>query len=92
MQCLGNTIRCLHIYKRNISRKSRIVYSACVDPENFVRGGSNEIDGFLLLFFVVVFCCCFLCFFVDEGRDVPNTMISGPFKWRFVGVPMMAQH
>ena len=39
-------------------------------------------------------------FLVDEGREDPNTTISGPalapsktlFKWHFAGVPMMAQH
>ena len=39
-------------------------------------------------------------FLVDEGREDPNTTISGhhwpasktPFKWRFAGMPMMAQH
>ena len=34
---------------------------------------------------------------VDEGRKDPNTIISGQsasrqLKWRFAGVPMMAQH
>ena len=28
-------------------------------------------------------------FLVDEGREDPNTTI---FKWRFAGVPMMAQN
>ena len=41
-------------------------------------------------------------FLVDEWRTDPNTTLSGqynhrhasetPFKWRFAGVPMMAQH
>ena len=37
---------------------------------------------------------------VEEGRDDPSTTISGPslarqrnaIKWRFAGVPMIAQH
>ena len=28
-------------------------------------------------------------FIVDEGREDPNTI---PLKWRFAGVPMMAQY
>ena len=39
-------------------------------------------------------------FLVDEGREDPSTSISGPssaykqnaIKWRFAGMPMMAQH
>ena len=39
-------------------------------------------------------------FLVDEGREDPNTTISRPssaaskmpFKWRFAGMPMIAQH
>ena len=39
-------------------------------------------------------------FLVDEGRDDPNTTISGPtsarqqtsLKWSFTVVPLMAQH
>ena len=39
-------------------------------------------------------------FFFDEGREDPSTTKSGPLsarqrnaiKWRFAGVPMMAQH
>ena len=35
----------------------------------------------------------FVCFLVDEGEEDPSTAISGSsFKWRFAGVPMMAQH
>ena len=45
----------------------------------------------------------FLFFLVDEGREGPNTIISGPsstrqrnaggpMKWRFAGGPMIAQH
>ena len=38
-------------------------------------------------------------FLVDEGRENPNTTLRGPpstaiempFRWRFAGVPMMAQ-
>ena len=39
-------------------------------------------------------------FLVDEGREDPSTIISGPpsarqqnaIKWRFAGMPMMAHH
>ena len=56
----------------------------CGDPESFVRGYQ------LLQFFLSV----------DEGREDPSTTISGPssvrqrnaIKWRFAGMPMMAQH
>ena len=50
------------------------------------RKGSN-FDNFFLI--------------VDDGREDPNTTICGryhwpasetPFKWRFAGVPLMAQH
>ena len=42
----------------------------------------------------------YFVFLVDKRRDGLNTTISGdrwptrktPFKWRFAGVPMMAQH
>ena len=47
--------------------------------------------------------CAYPTFFfydvVDEFRDDPNTTIGHhgptsetPYKWRFVGVPVMAQH
>ena len=60
----------------------------CTDPERFDRGGPT-----LTTFFVVVF-------LVDEGREDPNTTKVGhhrpasetSFKWRFAGLPMMAQH
>ena len=50
----------------------------------FVRGGST-----LTVFFLI-----------DDGREDPNTSISGPslavsktpFKWHFTGMPLMAQH
>ena len=60
----------------------------CGDPESFFRGGPT-----LTIFFIY-----FLL--VEEGRGDPSTTISGPssahqqnaIKWRFAGVPMMAQH
>ena len=60
---------------------------SCADSESFVRGAPT-----LTTFFVV--------FLVDEGREDPCTNVSGPFsasqrnaiKWRFAGVPMLAQH
>ena len=56
---------------------------ACTDPESFVRGVPT------LTFFLV-----------DAKREDPNTTISGPssaqqqnaIKWRFAGVPIIAQH
>ena len=52
----------------------------CADPESFVRGGPTLIKFFL----------------VYEGRDDPadhhRPASEMPFKWRFAGVPMMAQH
>ena len=59
---------------------------SCADPESFVREGpTSNFDNF---------------FVVDEGRENPITIISGPssvrqrnaIKWRFAGVPMIAQH
>ena len=54
------------------------------DPESFVRGGPA-----LTFFFFLVY----------EGRDDQNTTkvdhhraSETLFKWRFAGVPMMAQH
>ena len=54
------------------------------EPRKFRKRGSN---------FDIVF-------LVDEGREDPNTTISGPLsarqrntiKWRVTGVSMMAQH
>ena len=40
--------------------------NTCVDPESFVGGGGPTVT-FLVLFFLV-----------DEGREDPNTTISGP--------------
>ena len=51
-----------------------------------------------LLFFFVVFCFCFFCFvfFYERARiQIPlhHRLVSEtPFKWRFAGVPIMAQH
>ena len=64
-----------------------LVYTTCADPDSFVRGGPT----------LTTFCCVFL---VDEGRENPNTTISGSLstrqrnaiKLRFAGVSMMAQH
>ena len=53
---------------------------SCADPEKIVRGPT-------LTFFLF-----FFSFLVDEGREDPYTSISGPFKWRSAGVPVMAQH
>ena len=57
---------------------------SCADPESFVRGGIT----------LATFCL------VDEGREDPKNTKYGhhlpasetPFKWRFAGRPMMAQH
>ena len=43
---------------------------------------------------------CEFFFLIDEGREDPNTTLSGPssalqrnaIKWRFAGVLVMAQH
>ena len=59
--------------------------NACADPESFFSEGSYSGNIFFL---------------VDEGREDQNTTISGPasvcqrnaLKWRFAGVPMMAQN
>ena len=66
-------------------------YITCADPESFVRGGPTLTFFFFLLFFF---------FLVDESREDPSTTISGPsearqrnaIKWRFAGMPLMAQH
>ena len=51
--------------------------SPCTDPESFVRWGLT------LATFI----------FVDEGkRAIIDTPAKRHFKWRFAGVPMMAQH
>ena len=57
----------------------------CADPESFGRQRVPIFTTFLS---------------VDEGREGPSTTISGPssvrqrnaIKWRFAGVPMIAQH
>ena len=49
----------------------------CADPEGFVRGGSNSTNVFFFLF---------------SGGEDPNTIKSGPFKWRLAGGLMMVQH
>ena len=56
-----------------------------------IRGGP------ILTFYLFIY---FLPFLVDEGRGDPSTTLSGSssdrqpnaIKWRFAGVPMMAQH
>ena len=45
---------------------AKIAYASCADPENFVRGGPA-----LTTFFLVY-----------EGREDPNTTISGPLSAR----------
>ena len=56
--------------------------SPCADPRSFVRGGPT-----LTTFFVDL---------VDEGSEdnagFYRSANETPFKWRFVGGPMMAQH
>ena len=50
----------------------------CVDPESFVRGGSNFDNVFFLL--------------VDEGIKDQNSTINGPssaFRWRVVDSPTL---
>ena len=60
------------------------IVKACAYPESFIKGcPTSNFDNF---------------FVVDEGREDPNTTISGPssarqrntIKWCFAGVPMMA--
>ena len=60
----------------------------CTDPESFVREGGPTLT--FSYYFV---------FLIDKGREDLNTSISGSSsasqrnaKWRFAGVPMMAQH
>ena len=63
-------------------------HNACTDPESFVRG-----DPILTFFF---------CFFFSlmRGGRIQIPLLAGhqwpasetPFKWRFAGGPMMAQH
>ena len=63
----------------------RLLRRVCTDPESFAIGDPTLPTVF---------------FIVDEGRDEPNTTISGPasahqqtpLKWRFTVVPLMAQH
>ena len=63
---------------------------ACADPESFVRGDSTLTFYLLLLYFF---------FLMGEGR-IQIPLIAGhqrpasetPFKWRFAGGPMVAQH
>ena len=58
-----------------------------MDPESFARGGPTLTGFFVFVFF-------------DERKEDPNSTKSGPssapsetpFKWRFAGGPMMAQH
>ena len=60
----------------------------------FYQSGSNSDNVFYIMFILI-----------DEGREDPNTTISGPssvtsetpfnffpFKCRFAGKPMVAQH
>ena len=71
---------------RNIGLQYR---DPCADPESFIRGGPTLTTFFFIFIFLF-----------DEGRENPGTTISGPssahqpnaIKWRFAGVPMMAQH
>ena len=58
---------------------------SCADPECLPRGDPT-LTSFLILF--------------DEGREDQTLLIADhhrpasetPFKWRFAGGPMMAQH
>ena len=67
----------------------------CADAESFVRGGPNN-----LITFFFVFCFFLFLFFVDEGIEkchykwaINHRPASEmPFKWRFAGGLMMAQH
>ena len=57
------------------------LYIPCADPESFVRGGPTLKTfnfNITIIFFVV-----------DEGRENPNTTISGPSS---AGWPMIAQN
>ena len=65
---------------------------ACADPESFVRGGPT-----LTSFFC--FCYFFSLMRGEKGSIYHYQRASNggpasetPFKWRFVGGPMMAQH
>ena len=62
----------------------------------------EERVGCFTLIVFLMFCdsqCC-VVFLVDEGKKDSNTFLSGPssaprntpLKWRFAGVPMLAQH
>ena len=62
---------------------------ACADPESFVRGGPTLTTFFSFFFFSLI-----------RGGRIQIPLLAGhhrpasetPFKWRFAGGPMMAQH
>ena len=55
----------------------------CADPESFVRGGAT------LTFFIFPFRGERIHISLNAGHHRPAS--EAPFKWRFAGVPMMAQ-
>ena len=60
------------------------VCKACADPESFARGGPTLTTFFLLMRGGRIQIS------LKAGRHRPTS--ETPFKWRFAGVPMLAQH
>ena len=64
----------------------------------FCQWESSFDNGFFIIIIIIIY--YYYYYLVDEGREDPSTTISGPsstrqrnaIKWRFAGVPMMAQH
>ena len=71
----------MHTTRKRVCKSGRgKIVMTCADPESFVRGVPA------LTFFCLIYCFCypFPWGLVDNGREDPNTMKSGPG-------PMMAQ-
>ena len=75
-------------------------YNVCILRLTNSMRGSRKFCHRWSNFEIVFFFLNFFLYLVDGEREDPNTTISGPslapsetpFKWRFAGVSMMAQH
>ena len=78
MECVAPPWITEDVVSRVIKKVVLIFTLACADPESFVRGGPTLTTFFL----------------VDEEREDPNAIISGPssassktpFKWHFASI------
>ena len=78
----------LIVFLEKKKKSQQTTMTACADPESFARGGSNSRTFFSVFLLLLMRVEDQIPLKVSHHRSTSET----PFKWRFAGGPMMAQH